>query len=95
MLTKQLFRARRVLVHAINLQRGTDGFTSDPKEIVLLIFIALEYPSSSAEFEPANLVSSGKHAITRLPWANVVYLIIYRYSYLLIAYLFIYSDLAF
>jgi hypothetical protein len=31
------------------------------KEVVLLIFIALENPSSSAGYEPANLGSNGKH----------------------------------
>jgi hypothetical protein len=39
-----------------------DGFTSPPKERVLLIFIALKNPSPSAGFEPANLESNGKHA---------------------------------
>jgi hypothetical protein len=43
------------------LWHGADGFTSPPKEIVLQIFIALENPSSSAEFEPKNLGSNGKH----------------------------------
>jgi hypothetical protein len=33
-----------------------------PKEVVLLIFIALKNPSSSAGFEPANLEYNGKHA---------------------------------
>jgi hypothetical protein len=31
------FHARRVLLHAINLRHGTDGFTSSPKEGVLRI----------------------------------------------------------
>jgi hypothetical protein len=30
-------RARRVLLHALNLRHGTDGFTSPPKEVVLRI----------------------------------------------------------
>jgi hypothetical protein len=29
------FHARRVLLHAVNLRHGTDGFTSPPKEVVL------------------------------------------------------------
>jgi len=33
--------APRVLLHAANLQHGTDNFTSLPKEGVLKIFIAL------------------------------------------------------
>jgi hypothetical protein len=32
-------------------------------EVVLRISTSLKDPSSSAGFEPANLVSSGKHAI--------------------------------
>jgi hypothetical protein len=43
------------------LRRGTDGFTSRLKEVVLRIFIALKNPSSSAGSEPANLGSNGKH----------------------------------
>jgi hypothetical protein len=31
------YRARRVLLHAVNLRHGTDGFTSPPKEGVLRI----------------------------------------------------------
>jgi hypothetical protein len=30
--------ARKVLLHAVNLRHGTDGFTSPPKEVVLRIF---------------------------------------------------------
>jgi hypothetical protein len=30
---------RKVLLHAVNLRHGTDGFTSPPKEVVLRIFI--------------------------------------------------------
>jgi hypothetical protein len=36
------FHARRVLLHAVNLRHGTDGFTSPPKEGVLWIFITLK-----------------------------------------------------
>jgi hypothetical protein len=54
--------ARKVLLHAVNLQHGTDGFTSPPKEVVLRIFITLKNPSTSARIEPANLGSNGEHA---------------------------------
>jgi hypothetical protein len=64
------FHARKVLLHAVNLRHGTDGFTSPPKEVVLRIFITLKNPSSSAGFEPANLGSSGKHGSTRSPRAT-------------------------
>jgi hypothetical protein len=50
--------ARKFLLHAVNLRHGTDGFTSPPKEAVLLIFITLKNPSTSV----ANLGSSGEHA---------------------------------
>jgi hypothetical protein len=39
--------ARKVLIHAVNLRYGTDGFTSPPKEVVLRIFITLKNPSGS------------------------------------------------
>jgi hypothetical protein len=44
--------ARRVLLHAVNLRHGTDGFTSPPKEVVLRNFIALKNPSTSVGIEP-------------------------------------------
>jgi hypothetical protein len=62
LLTKHLFRARKFLLHAVNLRHGTDDFPSPPKEVVLRIFITLKNPSSSAGFQPANLRFSGKHA---------------------------------
>jgi hypothetical protein len=34
--------ARKVILHAVNLRHGTDGFTSPPKEVVLRIFITLK-----------------------------------------------------
>jgi hypothetical protein len=34
------------------LRRGTDGFTSHPKEVVLRIFIALKNPSNSRTLDP-------------------------------------------
>jgi hypothetical protein len=54
--------ARKVLLHAVNLRHGTDGFTSPPKEVMLRIFITLKNPSTSAGIETANLGSSGEHA---------------------------------
>jgi hypothetical protein len=39
--------ARKVLLHAVNLRHGTDGFTSPPKEVALRIFITLKNPSTS------------------------------------------------
>jgi hypothetical protein len=53
--------ARKVLLHAVNLRHGTDGFTSPPKEVMLRIF-TLKNPSTSVGIEPANLGSSGEHA---------------------------------
>jgi hypothetical protein len=41
------------------LQHGAYGFTSAPKEGVLWIFVAIDNPSPSAGFEPANLGYSG------------------------------------
>jgi hypothetical protein len=32
---------RKILLHAVNLRHGTDGFTSPPKEVVLRIFMTL------------------------------------------------------
>jgi hypothetical protein len=50
--------ARKILLHAVNLRHGTDGFTYPPKEVVLRIFITLKNPSTSVGIEPA----SGEHA---------------------------------
>jgi hypothetical protein len=36
------YRARRVLLHALNLRHGTDGFTSPPKEGMLRILSYLK-----------------------------------------------------
>jgi hypothetical protein len=54
LLTKHLY-AHKVLLHAINLLRGTDGFNSPPKEVVLRIVITLKNPSTLAGIEPATL----------------------------------------
>jgi hypothetical protein len=42
-----------------NMRHGADSFTSPPKKSAA-DFIALESPSSSAGFEPANLWCNGK-----------------------------------
>jgi hypothetical protein len=47
------------------LRHGADGFTSSLKEGVLCTFIILKKSITSAGFQPANLMSSGKHATTR------------------------------
>jgi hypothetical protein len=49
---------RSVLLHAANLRRGTNGFTSSPKEGMLWIF----RPKNPAGFEPAILGTRGQHA---------------------------------
>jgi hypothetical protein len=53
------------LLHAANLRRGTDGFTSPPNEGVLGDFFALKNPTASAGFEPANLATKGQHSTPR------------------------------
>ena len=55
----------RILLHAVNLRHGTDGFTSPPKEGVLRIFSPLN-PTASAGFEPANLGTKGQHATSAI-----------------------------
>ena len=44
---------------AVNVRHRTNGFTSLPKEATLRIFTLWKNPSTPAEFEPANLGSSG------------------------------------
>ena len=63
----------RDLLHAVYLRHGTNGFTSPPKEGVLMIFIALKNPTASAGFEPANLGTKGQHAISRPPKPRINY----------------------
>jgi hypothetical protein len=43
------------------LRHGASGFTSQPKEGVLQIFIALKKSIASAGFDPATLGSSGSY----------------------------------
>ena len=59
--------AFRNLLHAINLRRGTDGFTSPSEGRRAEDFFALKNPTASAGFEPANLGTKGQHATSRPP----------------------------
>ena len=52
-----------VLLHAVNLQRGTDGFTSPPKEGVLRIFL----PKKSNSFGQVWTRELGYQRPARLP----------------------------
>ena len=59
---------RDLLLHAVNLRHGPNGFTSLPKEGVLRIFFfAPKNPTASAGFEPANLGTKCQHATSRPP----------------------------
>ena len=51
----RLPRKFRYLLHATDLQHGTSGFTSLPKEGVLRIFFRPKNPTASGGFEPASL----------------------------------------
>jgi len=55
----------RDLSNAVKLRHGTDGFTSPPKEGVLMNFFHPKNPTASAGCEPANLGS--QHATSRPP----------------------------
>jgi hypothetical protein len=50
------------LLRAAELQHGTGGFTSPPKEGVPRIFFARKIRRLSAGFEPANSGTRGQHA---------------------------------
>jgi hypothetical protein len=50
-----------VVLRAVNLRLGLDGFISPPKKDVLMDFIAVKNPFLSARFQPASLWSNGKH----------------------------------
>jgi hypothetical protein len=52
---KRSLKCRKILRH------GTSGFTSHPKEGVLLVFIALKNPSSWPSSNQRPFGSSGKH----------------------------------
>jgi hypothetical protein len=56
------FILRRVLISYGKISRhGANGIISPPKQVVLQIFIGRKNQSPSADFEPANLGSNGKH----------------------------------
>ena len=58
----------RVLLHAANMRHGTNGFTSLPKEgLLMFFFLVLKNPTASAGFEPASLGTKGQHATSRPP----------------------------
>jgi len=57
----QLPRHFWVLLRAVNLQHGTDGFTSPPKEGALRIFRPKNL-TALAGFEPMNSGTRGQHA---------------------------------
>jgi hypothetical protein len=59
----------------LNLGRGTNGFTSLPKEVVLRIFFALKNPTASALFEPA----ADSYEV-RLAFILVSFVLICRYD---------------
>jgi hypothetical protein len=54
--------ARKVLLHAVNLRHGTDGFTSPPKEVVLRIFSTLKNPRSGKTDVTTVIIMSKKNA---------------------------------
>jgi hypothetical protein len=56
--------ARKVLLHAVNLRHGTDGFTSPPKEVVLRIFITLKNPRTLGPVA-STLTTSPPRSTTR------------------------------
>jgi hypothetical protein len=65
-------RARRVLLHAVNLRHGTDGFTSPPKEGVLRISPVLPFfnlPYGLLLTNVSRLLSDYIH-MTALRWAH-------------------------
>jgi hypothetical protein len=66
---KYPFSCRKILRH------GTEGFSSPPKEGVLLIFVAVKSPTSSAGFEPENLGSKGKHPNHKITEADKLQLL--------------------
>jgi hypothetical protein len=55
-----------VLLHAVNLRHGTDGFTSPPKEVVLRIFITLKNPSTLGPVASTLTTSPPRHIANRL-----------------------------
>jgi hypothetical protein len=52
------FHALRVLLRALSLRHGINGFTYPPKEVMLRILIALKNPLSWVKFESVNCGST-------------------------------------
>ena len=57
----------RGILHAANLRHGTDGFTSPPKEGMLIIFFALKIRRLRPGLNPRTWVLKGQHATPRPP----------------------------
>jgi hypothetical protein len=62
--------ARRVLLHAVNLRHGTDGFTSPPKEGVLRILSPLKIHHPRPGLNPRTLGPVAGTLTTRPPRAT-------------------------
>jgi hypothetical protein len=68
--------AFKVLLHAVNLRHGTDGFTSEGRRAEDF----RKNPTASAGFEPTSLGTKGQHATSRPPkplemrtWSHCIY----------------------
>jgi hypothetical protein len=65
--------ASKVLLHAVNLRHGTDGFASPPKEVVLRIFITLKNRPGSGS-NPRTLRPVASTLTTSPPRATILIL---------------------
>jgi hypothetical protein len=80
-LRKISIHARKVLLHAVNLRHGTDGFTSPLKEVVLRILITLKNPSTSVGIEPANLGSTEDDLFRGVRYKTISFYDIFKMLY--------------
>jgi hypothetical protein len=62
--------ARKVILHAVNLQHGTYFFTSPPKELVLRIFITLKIHRPRPGLNPRTLGPVASTLINSAPSAT-------------------------
>jgi hypothetical protein len=69
------FHARRVLLYAVNLRHGTDGFASSPDEGVATDFITLKIHRPLPGLNPRTLGPVASTLTTRLPRATCTYLL--------------------
>jgi hypothetical protein len=69
--TTSSIHARKVLLHAVNLRHGTDGFICPPKEVVLRVIMTLKNTSPSVGIEPANLGSSPRSTNIKITWFKI------------------------